>query len=669
MRRLIVDIETGSEENLLESDAWRYSRNISTRIHSIVLNEGGKRTLYDYYECQAPKSNRMQKLYEQLIHPETLFVAHNAPFELYNLLNVYGWEVDPRKVICTLAKAAYYHLPMKLDKAAIALKLPLLKDTGEGYQIMLKLSKYNSRKDKPTPETHPEEFKKLYTYCDNDTEVTRLLDNALPDLSPYERKTWVMDYKINQRGVPIDWFLVHSANKLIAEEKLKIDQKMCTLTDGKLQSARQTVELAKWLSGEFGYPIKSVAKEMVSELLKIPGMISPKAKAVLNLRQQAGLSSLAKFEAIAAAMDPTDNRIRDNFWYYGAHTGRRTGKGVQLHNLYRGCDLALCDALANSDSSFIKSFYPDPLSVLPLALRGSIYSGTESILMGVDLSQIEARCTAWLGQEEGTLDVYRKGEDVYCKTASRLFNRPVTKKDKLDRDAGKTAELSLGFGGGIGALERGAVKFGVDIEQLARTVKPTEVEIEKSEGALRWYYDHQGGTLPPTVALGLDVIKQRWRAQNPNTVKMWKTLFDGFIAGIYGDGRIKIQKTKTNTRVVTLPSGRQLFYHGVIIDDGKVSYLKRVKGDQERTELTAGKFFENLVQGMDHDVIVFYQLFVDDIAPIILHVHDEYVCEVPLTDFEHVQKAVHKVHQTKFPNWAPGLPIAYEMWTDTRYSK
>lgn len=668
MRRLIVDIETGSEENLLESDAWRYSRHMSTRIHSLVLNEGGKRTLFDYGDCQSPKSHKMQALYRQLVHPETLFVAHNAPFELYNLLNIYGWEIDPSRVICTLAKAAYYHLPMKLDKAAIALKLPILKDTGEGYQIMLKLSKYNSRKDKPTPETHAEDFKKLYSYCDNDTEVTRLLDNALPDLSAYERKTWVMDYKINQRGVPIDWFLVHNANKLIAEEKLKIDEQIKVATNGELNSARQTVELAKWLTKTTGSPIKSVAKEMVSELLTQP-WLTPQAKKVLKLRQQAGLSSLAKFQALESAMDDTDKRIRDNFWYYGAHTGRRTGKGVQLHNLYRGCDLALCDALANSDSSFIKSFYPDPLSALPLALRGAIYSGSESTFMGVDLSQIEARCTAWLGNQEDTLDVYRKGEDVYCKTASRLFNRTVTKKDKLDRDAGKTAELSLGFGGGIGALERGAKKFGVDIEGLARTVKPTEVEIEKAEGGLNWYYNHQGGTLEKDVALGLEVIKLRWRAQNSNTVKMWKTLFDGFITGTHSDSRIKIKKTPTGTRVVTLPSGRQLFYHAVIIDDGGVSYLKRVKGDQQRTELTAGKFFENLVQGMDHDVIVFYQLFVDEIAPIIIHVHDEYILEVANTKFAEVEKAVHKVHQTKFPNWAPGLPIAYEMWQDVRYSK
>jgi hypothetical protein len=40
--------------------------------------------------------------------------------------------------------------------------------------------------------------------------------------------------------------------------------------------------------------------------------------------------------------------------------------------------------------------------------------------------------------------------EPYCVTASRLLGRKVTPADEAGRQIGKTADLALGFGGGVG---------------------------------------------------------------------------------------------------------------------------------------------------------------------------------------------------------------------------
>ena len=61
-----------------------------------------------------------------------------------------------------------------------------------------------------------------------------------------------------------------------------------------------------------------------------------------------------------------------------------------------------------------------------------------------DLSNIEARMLARLAKEQDLLNSFAAGEDVDSNFASQIYNRPITKENKLERYVGKTAILGLG---------------------------------------------------------------------------------------------------------------------------------------------------------------------------------------------------------------------------------
>lgn len=657
--RVSVDGELCSNYNLLEGDAWLYSRHHTTRFTSIYFNWGSGKLHLDYYGCTDP--HKLAAAHKLIMRPEVVLVAHNAAFEKYTFENILGWKIPASKWICTQAKAGYYHLPQSLDKLAQALNLPVLKDMGKGKKALTELMIADPHGKHLTPEDKPQEFADLYEYNFTDTEVCRLADAKLPDLPADERRVWNLHMDINQRGIPIDWFLVQAARQVIETETAELDAETWMITSGQVSSTRQVKELGKYLG------LQSVSQQALDAYeenlsLDFNDPATADAARLIDIRRQVGLSSLAKFAAFDNSMD-TDRRVRSCFWYYGAHPGRWTGIGSQPQNLVHQFDQVMCDALEESDITFVKTFYEKPLIALQGAVRGAVYAGEDKTFLGVDLKQIEARAAAWIGDDQETLALYRAGKDVYCATASKLYGRDITKANLLERDTGKRIELLCQFGGGVGGLEKTFVKNGVDIEALTAGVEVASFERSDSAGALKWYYNHEG-TLPEDQALALDVLKQRWRKSHKSIVSKWDELERGFVAGIYDDGRIKISKTDKGSRVVTLASGRQLFYRDVHCGRGDITYAGR--WGKEHTY--GASIFQNIVQATDRDAICFYMLDAERIAPIILHCHDEFVVEVKDTALAKVRKELEKSFLV-FPAWATGLPIAFETWEGKRYAK
>ena len=150
--------------------------------------------------------------------------AFNAAFELAIWNNVlvkkYGWpELKIEQCRCIMVMARILGLPGSLDNAAKAVNLPIEKD-GEGQKLMLKMS--NAANDNWTDE----DYDRLGQYCARDVEVQRELEKRLPPLSAHEQALWVLDQKINNRGIFLDIPTIKAALVIADSEKKNLSNKM-----------------------------------------------------------------------------------------------------------------------------------------------------------------------------------------------------------------------------------------------------------------------------------------------------------------------------------------------------------------------------------------------------------------------------------------------------------
>lgn len=130
--------------------------------------------------------------------------------------------------------------------------------------------------------------------------------------------------------------------------------------------------------------------------------------------------------------------------YYGAHTGRLSGADkVNLQNLPRGG-----------------------------ALRKAMVAPEGKLVVACDSSQIEARLVAYLAEQDDLLQSFRDGRDVYSEFATDVYQRPVSKTDKVERHVGKTCILGLGYG-------MGAAKFQHSLATGFITVKVDDHEAKQ----------------------------------------------------------------------------------------------------------------------------------------------------------------------------------------------
>ncbi|MBU4786325.1 hypothetical protein IF143_24080, partial [Salmonella enterica subsp. enterica serovar Typhimurium] len=161
-----------------------------------------------------------------------------------------------------------------------------------------------------------------------------------------------------------------------------------------------------------------------------------------------------------------------------------------------------------------------------------------------------------------------------------------------------------------------------------------------------------------------------------------------------GDRAIKITRTFTKEKgervpgwwlKVELPSGRVLSYPGIGIsvekqideDDDRTEYRERIRymGQNQTTRQWSkqytygGKLSENVTQALCRDLLAYALVNVElnQGWPIVLHVHDEIVCDVPKTDEYSIQGLISKM--CELPSWAAGFPLAATGDELMRYAK
>lgn len=354
----------------------------------------------------------------------------------------------------------------------------------------------------------------------------------------------------------------------------------------------------------------------------------PQVRAIANARQHVASIARGKLEAGLARVSP-DGRLRDTHQYYGAHTGRWSGRGMQLQNMPRpskrfedwtGEDI-------NRLAEKVLGGYTATPEEIDLLLRACLVASEGRDLLVLDYKSIEARGLAWLANDGEALAVFVSGRDPYKAVAAKMFGCGYDDITKEQRHLGKIVELACGYGMGP----------------------------HKFSGTT--------GADPKLVAL--------WREARPAVLGLWHDLEDAWSLG-KRLGPLRFERYGAHMRL-RLPSGRTLFYRDVpsrprsFIPGSPVENVLEYRGTRFPLEHTyGGKLAENAVQALCRDLLADALVKAEraGLQPV-MHVHDEIVCEVPrgtpLVELERIMLDA--------PAWSGGLPVACDGYVARRYRK
>jgi DNA polymerase len=348
-----IDFETASKVDI-KVGSWRYSLDPSTKPYCAVLGgvkaDGSiHREWWDPDGSKAGNQLAMEVL-QEAIRRGWAMLAHNCAFEQAIWKNVltprYGWPACPEKWEDTQAHAAAANLPITLEGLGAALGAPVQKDT-VGHDLMMKMCRLDhlGRNRHDTPENR----KRLLAYCETDVVSMLAVWQRLPKMIPAEHRLWLLDQKINARGVFIDRDFVKRMVTMAEERRHQLQDEAWVQSNGELVSALQTAAMRGWLTDQgVDLPLvkrvrvngevhssTSIGRSVAAELV-LDEKLSDEVRLVLENRLEASkLTSLAKLKKVEQLVDPRDGRLRNALQFCAAHTGRWSSRGLQLHNLAR----------------------------------------------------------------------------------------------------------------------------------------------------------------------------------------------------------------------------------------------------------------------------------------------------------------------------------------------
>ncbi len=652
---MFIDFETYSSVNLRDCGAYPYmaSPDFAPLIMTYRYGVDGETKIA---QGEAEIKWALRGLNER---EHVTFVAHNANFERLVLSRIFNYApgtfIPPERFIDTMAMGRSLGFPGSLADLSRALQVEEKDSAGTALIAMFCVpSKKTGRA--MTPEERPEEWAAFCRYAiqDVDTmvEVYTELTTRYGGFPRGEREVWNADQRINDRGILVDAELAVRCMDIAAVVKDLHLQRMGVISG--LANPNSTAQVLSWVTrrlveagvmggqndvpvfNDTGQPLKSVDKASVAYLLSRTDLPRD-VRTFLEERAASNAASVAKFKAMMNRLG-VGNRVRGTLQYFGAHTGRWAGRGVQLQNLP--------SVTAGGDEKtqeFVDRVMNEPaenfsISELKPLIRGALMAPAGQTLTVCDYSAIEARVLAWLAGEEWVLEAFRAGRDIYIETAARMFHVPYDEAKPL-RKKGKVAVLALGYGGGINALK-------------AMGAEGTDAELEE--------------------------IKQTYRAANPRIAKFWADLDRAMRnrSGRVGE-YITVHPRANGLVTIKLPSGRELFYHKLHFRtvskfDKEVEALHFLDPKSHRAVIPTygGRLTENVTQAVARDVLAHALVNLDkESVPVVAHVHDEVLAEGEVTVERMKELMGAGVGNPLAPPWADGLPLAAEGYYCARYRK
>lgn len=661
-RSLSIDIETFSAASLKDVGVYRYADDPTFEILLFAY-------AFDDEPVQIVDLAQGEKLSQEIIgairDPGVIKTAFNAQFERVCLSKHLGTPLAPEGWHCTMVHALTLGFSGSLDIVAKAINLPQDKQkmfvgkslirlfsiprkrtTTNANQMQLFKNKVGDDLLRYLPEDKPTEWQQFKEYCVQDVVVERELKNRLAAY-PVPGREWELyhlDQKINDYGVRLDKHFTHQAVALDLAYTEKLHQRFIDTTGISNPSALS--QFKDWLSSHLGFPVGSLAKGEIPELMRAANGNAAVINA-LELRQELAKTSVAKFTKMVDVIN-SDDRARGLLQFYGANrTGRWAGRLVQVQNLPRNniseLDLAR-QIVKDGDLELLEMLYSNVPSVLSQLIRTAFIPSEGHRFIVSDFSAIEARVIAWYAGEKWRLDVFNGHGKIYEASAAQMFGVPVEEitRDSPLRQKGKIAELALGYQGSVGALKQmGALEMGLTEDELAELVS-------------------------------------QWRVANPNIVRFWRD------AGTAAKEAISARTTVTipqgvvfiyepGVLFIELPSGRRLSYPNPKIEPhhkfqgDKITFDGQMQGKWGRDNTYGGKLVENIVQATARDCLAEAMFRVHAAGyKIAFHVHDEVVLDVP-AGFGSLEEVNSLLAEDIL--WAPGLPLGADGFEASYYQK
>lgn len=673
-----LDFETASSCELKTAGAWRYAEDPTTEVLSLA------------YQIVRGSDHGIKWLWHPALSldhlitlaglEDAIWIAHNASFEkaIWRRLMVplFGLpDIPNKRWHCTQAMCAMKAIPQDLDRSMTVLRLPHNKDK-EGSKLTISLSKPDKRGRYDRSEAT---LARVYEYNLSDIDGDGALHERLGWMPNGERQVWLLDQRMNERGVRLDMDFVAKAQEIVDRASGPLLTEFAEITGG--LKPTQVQKLQAWCLNK-GTNIPNLKAETLKAVLgesdeehddidelsdnfmdEIHVEMAPDVRRALSIRQLIGSASIKKLRRMSLCVC-ADGRARGLLQYHGAGPGLWAGRLFQPHNFPRGTLMVkgkdgkkkapapqiVVDAIMSGDPDFVDMTIGPPVETVVSSLRHAIIAGPGRVLVAGDFAGIQARTVLALAGQHDKTAIMASGADIYLDMATQIYKpaAPFTKEANTEeRQIGKNTVLGLGF-------QMGAPKFRL------RYAKEHPLEFSKN---VVHVYRKEWAPLVPKVWYGLEAAAVRavWEHKPSEAYGMEYRLEDGWLS-------------------VRLPSGRKIWYFNPKpirkvmpwdeLDVRQAWTSEAMKFGQWRTrDMFGGLLTENVVMGMQRDLLTTALFKCEkEGLPVVLNVHDEIITEPEASRAD--PKLLAQIMQD-IPQWARDMqiPVSVEAWAGDRYKK
>jgi DNA polymerase len=244
MSLLHIDFEVYSEVSIKEAPlSTSYAFHPSTKIilAAYAFDDGPVKV---WQESDGP----LAEAYEgaSKMSRNITIVAWNVNYERTVNLEGRGLNIPIERWLDPMVHARYAGLPGRLKDVA---KIPLIgvpseEKTKSETLLINRFCMPNKEGRRVMPAEYPEDWVKFTEYCRKDVQTMRHVLNWLTPRFPFpdsERELWILDQKINERGLPVDVEMARHAEKQVQRLAAESGVQLKALTGLENPELRPTV--------------------------------------------------------------------------------------------------------------------------------------------------------------------------------------------------------------------------------------------------------------------------------------------------------------------------------------------------------------------------------------------------------------------------------------------